>query len=129
MTTNENALTHPTPSEATAVNEIPKVIPRADIYEDDKSFLLFLDLPGVPTEDLSVSIDDGQITVEGMRPSFEEDIPIASEFRSVRYVRSFRVPRGLDSDKVSGELKNGVLRLSLQKPEQLRPKQIEVKVG
>ncbi len=129
MTTNQNALTQPAPSAPTEVKESPQVIPRADIFEDDSSYLLFLDLPGVPNEELSVRVDDGQLTVEGTRPSFDEDTPIASEFRSVRYVRSFRVPRGLDPGKVEAQLKNGVLKLSLQKPEQLRPKQIEVKVG
>ena len=129
MNTNPSSLTQPAPSEPTEVKEIPQVIPRADIFEDDNSYLLFLDLPGVPNEELSVRVDDGQLTVEGTRPTFDEDTPIATEFRSVRYVRSFRVPRGLDPETVEAKLDNGVLKLSLQKPEQLRPKQIEVKVG
>jgi len=98
-------------------------LPPVDIYENKEELLIFADLPGVTREDLRIHFDKGQLTLEG---SVRE---IAADEEPFDYRRTFVVPQGIDAEKISAQLQNGVLRVALPKPAALKPRQIEVKAG
>lgn len=105
----------------------PTVAPPVDIYENDDELLLLADLPGVSNESLHVRIENGELTVEGHWAGKAEGTLIGAGFPAVDYRRSFTVPDGIAADKVSAELKRGVLHIHLPKAEAYRPRQIKVK--
>lgn len=107
----------------------PVVSPAVDIHESPDEVLLVADLPGVEKEDLSIHFEKGQLTIGGSRREIEGKQRISGEFRMADYRRTFLVPQGIDADRISAELKHGVLTVHLPKQESMRPKQIQVKSG
>lgn len=107
--------------------ELYEAIPTVDIYENEDEILLHADMPGVVKEDISVDIDNGTLSISGVRKLKTEGVATYEEFSDVEYVRSFSVPQTIDVEKVEAELKNGVLRLHLPKSEAAKPRQIEIK--
>jgi HSP20 family protein len=99
------------------------VLPAVDVYENKDELLILADLPGVTKENLNVNFAKGQLTVEGRLDTF------APEEEPFDYRRSFAVPQGIDAERISAQLQNGVLRLALPKPAALKPRMIEVKAG
>ena len=99
------------------------VAPAVDIFENKDELLILADLPGVSKEDLSINFDKGQLMLEGRPREF------GPEEEAFDYRRTFVVSQGIDADKISAHLQNGVLRLTLPKPAALKPRQIEVKAG
>ena len=109
--------------------ELYEVTPAVDIYENDNEILLHADMPGVVKEDILVDIDNGTLSISGVRKLETEGSAIYEEFSDVEYVRSFSVPQTTDVEKVEAELKDGVLRLHLPKSEAAKPRQIEIKTA
>ncbi len=109
--------------------QIPTVIPRVDIFENNEEILLYADMPGVAKEDISVHLDNGKLSLTGVRRMEHGGTARMEEFGAVEYRRIFSVPQGIDMDKVNAELKDGVLRLHLPKTEAVKPKQIEIKAA
>lgn len=104
-------------------------IPAVDIYENDNEILLHADMPGVVKEDVSVNIDNGTLSLSGVRKIGTKGLSNWEEFSDVEYVRSFSVPQTIDIEKVEAELKDGVLRLHLPKSEAAKLRQIEIKTA
>ena len=109
--------------------ELPAVAPLVDIYENDDEILMHADMPGVDKNDITVNIDNGKLTLSGVRKLDTAGATLWEEFGSVEYHRTFSVPQSIDVDKVHAELKDGVLRLHLPKSEAARPRQIEIKTA
>jgi HSP20 family molecular chaperone IbpA len=109
--------------------EMYEATPAVDIYENEDKILLHADMPGVVKEDISVDIDNGTLTISGVRRLETEGAATYEEFTDVEYVRSFSVPQTIDVEKVEAELKDGVLRLHLPKSEAAKPRQIEIKTA
>jgi HSP20 family molecular chaperone IbpA len=108
----------------------PSVSPACDVYENNDEILVVADVPGVTAETLDVSLEKGELTVRargGAGP--EAGTPIAAEYRDCDYHRRFAVPGGIDSAKISAELKHGVLWLHLPKSDTFKPRQIAVRAG
>jgi len=99
--------------------------PAVDIYETQEEILMLADMPGVTLEDVGINFEKSQLTLEGRCDCLadEENDP------GFVYVRKFVVPGGIDADKISAELKHGVLTVHLPKHDSLRPRQISVKAG
>ncbi|MGC9943844.1 MAG: Hsp20/alpha crystallin family protein [Verrucomicrobiota bacterium] len=111
---------------------VPEWAPLVDIAEDEKEYLLKIELPEVQKEDVKVTLENGTLTISGERKAEKEEK--TRKFHRVersygRFVRSFTVPDGASAENVKAEFKDGVLRVHLTKSERARPKQIEVKVG
>jgi HSP20 family protein len=103
------------------------LIPSVDIYENTEEILLYADLPGVKKEDISIDLDNGQLTLVGNR-FFEAGKGVQfEEFGSAQFRRVFSVPQGIDLAKVDAELNEGVLKLHLPKSEAVKPRRIEVR--
>jgi len=92
-----------------------------DVFENERGTLILADLPGVAREDLSVALEDEELTIEGRRNLRGE---------TVRLRRRFRVEHdAVDADAVVARLEHGALRLELPKPAERQPRRIEIQVG
>jgi HSP20 family molecular chaperone IbpA len=108
---------------------IPTVTPVVDIYENDDEILLHADMPGVEKDKIAVNVDNGTLTITGVRELETKGVATWEEFGNVEYRRNFSVPQTIDVEKVNAELKDGVLRLHLPKSEAAKPRQIVIKTG
>jgi HSP20 family protein len=107
-------------------------LPPADIAVTDEAVTVVLDVPGVKAEDLDVQLQGDVLTIRGERawPYQAVDGGVRRVERGFgRFERSLRVPAGLDAGAIGAALEDGVLRLTLPKPEQQRPHRIAVEVG
>lgn len=105
------------------------LIPSVDIYENTEEYLLYVDIPGVNREDVSIDLDNGQLTLVGNRYLEKTKGQLMEEFGAAQYRRVFSVPQGIDQSKVDAELTDGVLRLHLPKSEAVKPRKIEIREG
>jgi HSP20 family protein len=105
--------------------------PPVDIYETENELVLKADLPDVKLEDIDVRVENQTLTLKGER-KFEKDDSVTGYHRIERsygaFTRSFTVPPTVDPDKVSAELKNGVLTVRLPKKEAAKPRQVKIEV-
>jgi len=105
-------------------------VPRFDIFESATELLLYGDLPGVAPKDLDVSFENQELTIYGrVAPRHEEVQFLYGEYGIGDFYRSFTVGEKVDVEKISAEMKNGVLVLHLPKVPEAQPKKIEVKAG
>lgn len=107
--------------------ELYEATPAVDIYENEDEILIYADMPGVVKDHISVDIDNGTLSISGVRKLPVTGPVTYEEFSNAKYVRNFSVPQTIDVEKVEAELKNGVLRLHLPKSEAAKPRQIEIK--
>jgi HSP20 family molecular chaperone IbpA len=107
--------------------KLAAVIPSVDIYENSDEILVYADLPGVLKEDISIDLDNGQLTLIGNRYLENNTGLQLEEFSSAQYRRIFSVPQGIDLTKVDAELTEGVLKLHLPKSEAVKPRKIEIR--
>lgn len=104
-------------------------VPVADLTVSERDLVLTLDLPGLTPEDLSIDVQDDQLTVRGERKR-----PQAAEGASYVYAqRPFgafehrvQIPKGTDPDGITASMQNGVLSLIVPKPEPAKPKRIAI---
>jgi HSP20 family protein len=111
--------------------EQPALVPPVDVVEDASGITLYADLPGVPKDKLSVRVDGESLVIEGeigleVAKNLE---PTHVEVSLPRYRRVFTLSKELDPERLSAELKHGVLKLQIQKAEHAKPKRIEVRVA
>src|SRR5918911_5294876 len=90
-------------------------IPAADVYEDEREYLLALDLPGINREGLDVSLDDGRLVIRGDRRGQEGLNARRTERPQGRFVRTFSLPDAVDRAAISADYRDGVLLLHLPK--------------
>ena len=106
--------------------------PPADVLVDEEGVTVHMDLPGVRPEDVEIEVENDVLTVRGTRacpyPGGEGERNVRRIERGFgRFERSLRVPRGLDPDAIQASMSNGVLTLRLPKPEQIKPRRIQVR--
>ena len=87
---------------------------------------LLVDLPGVKSEDVVVELADQVLTISGSRTPVESDEVRRSERPFGSFVRRLTLPKGVDSDKVMAEYKEGVLELRIPKRAEAKPKKIAI---
>ena len=110
---------------------IEEFMPLADIVEKDKEYLIKMDLPEVPKEDVKVTFDDGVLTVRGER-KIEKEAKGDKVHRTERFYgmfeRSFVLPDDVDTSTIRAESKDGVLTIHLPRTahEKVRPRAITV---
>ncbi|GBD36809.1 Spore protein SP21 [bacterium HR36] len=102
--------------------------PRVDVVETADELVLYADLPGVRPEDLDIRYENGELTLHGkVQPRLEKGEFLLREYGVGDFYRTFTIGEEIDSDKISAELKQGVLVLHLPKHEAIKPKRIAVK--
>ena len=109
----------------------PTFTPAVDIFETETGLTLLADMPGVKAKDLDIDLRDDILTLAGEVASPEglDEVDVLREYRTGKYVRQFTLSEAIDQSKISADLKNGVLRLVLQKVEKAVPRKISVKAG
>ena len=106
----------------------PALLPPVDVIEDGEGITLYADLPGVPKERLDVHID-GEVLVIEAEMGLEMPKELAATHVEVslpRYRRVFTLSRELDPERMSAELKHGVLKVRIHKAERAKARRIEV---
>jgi HSP20 family protein len=102
--------------------------PALDLYESGDHFMAVVELPGMHKEDIDISLHDGTLTISGERKRESTNGEAAQ--RTERYVGTFRrsitLPTRVDAGKVSATYENGILKVTLPKAEEAKPKQIQV---
>jgi len=105
--------------------------PPIDVYEDESSFLIKVELPEINRDDVKVSLNENVLSISGER-RVENEEKRENYHRVERtygqFYRSFTLPQNVNVDAINAQFKDGVLRLTLPKKEEAKPKQIEVKV-
>jgi HSP20 family protein len=102
--------------------------PRVDIVATEEECLLLADLPGVKPEDVDVRFENGELVVDGRcAPRHEGANYLMSEYGVGDFYRAFTISEQIDWQKISAELKNGVLTVHLPKAETAKPRKITVK--
>ena len=105
--------------------------PKIDISENEKSIQINAEIPGVPKENLKITLQDNILTIEGEKKkvSEEKDKNYYREERSYgKFKRSFTLPVEVDSDNVDAKFKNGILEIKLDKiqPKEEKERSIEI---
>ena len=107
-------------------------MPRVNIKDTKDDVTLTFELPGMEKKDIKVMVKDDVLTVSGER-SFKseekDDGFVRTEISTGSFSRSFTLPDTVDGEKISADYKNGMLEIKLTKREEVKPKEIEVKVS
>lgn len=92
-------------------------VPDVDIYEQDEKLYLVADVPGISKDDIKVTVDNNLLTLDGQidLSLYEGLKPIYAEYRVGNYYRQFQLGEVIDAEKISAEVNNGVLKLTLPK--------------
>jgi HSP20 family protein len=102
--------------------------PQVDIYETEDALVVSADVPGSSAEDIHTDVRDNLLTLTAQVRTLDERWkPLYREYGMGHYVRQFRLGQQIDQSRISAELKDGVLRLTLPKAEQAKARRIEVK--
>ena len=106
--------------------------PPVDVYEDEHNVTLKIEVPGIDEKDIDVRIENNVLTVHGERKFEKEEKE--ENFRRVErqygsFTRTFTLPNTVDSEKVSANYEKGILKVTLPKRAEAKPKQIKVNVG
>ena len=104
-------------------------VPTADVWETEDEVVYAFDLPGIPEDKISVEFEDGALTVTAERER-EHKVEDGKYFRFERrfgtFSRTIALPQGVTEEHVKAEYRNGVLELHVAKPEQPKPRKIEI---
>lgn len=106
-------------------------VPRVDVTETETEFNIKAELPGFAKKEIDLEVADGVLTLSAEHTEEKEEKKENYHLRERHYgsySRSFRLPEGVDSEKIDAKMENGVLNVILPKREEEKPKKIEVKV-
>ena len=105
--------------------------PAVDIVENENELVVDVELPGIDKKDIKIGVENRVLSVSGER-AFSDEVKEENCHRIERsygnFYRSFTLPTTVDSEKIEAGYENGILRVRLPKREEVKPRQIEVKV-
>jgi HSP20 family protein len=107
-------------------------IPAVDVWETEEEVVYAFDLPGIPEEMISVEFEDGALTVTGERERTQEtddERYYRFERRYGMFTRTIALPPGVGEDAINADYRNGVLEVRVRKPEQPKPRRIQIGSG
>ena len=104
------------------------VAPAVDIYEEDDALIIVADMPGVAREDVSATVENGVLTIEGrVRRSDPQATVLYAEYEPADFRRSFTLGESVSEEGITATLKDGVLTVRLPKAERAKTRKIEVR--
>ena len=107
-------------------------VPPVDIYEDEHSVQLKLEVPGIDEKDLDIKVENNTLTVSGER-KFDKEEKEENFHRVERrygsFSRSFTLPNTVETENIQADYDHGVLKIRLAKRAEAKPKQIKVNIG
>ena len=105
--------------------------PAVDIYEDSQGVTLWADLPGVTKDKLDVKVHDSSLSIEA-----EAVVPTPAnlrlqhaEVRQPHFARTFTLSPDFDTSRIEASLQDGVLKLTIPRRDEARPRRVEVRTG
>jgi HSP20 family protein len=104
-------------------------VPALDVWETENDIVYALDLPGIPEDNISVELDEGALTISAERDRTQEESDerfYRFERRFGTFSRTFGVPQGVSESDITADYNNGVLEVHVKKPEQPKPKRIQI---
>jgi HSP20 family protein len=107
-------------------------VPALDVWETEDAYVYAFDLPGIPEDKISVEFEDGVLTVSAERErteTTEGDKFYRYERRFGSFQRTLGLPQGVKDSDISASYANGVLELRVAKPEEVKPRKIQIGVG
>ena len=119
------------PKPGQPASETQAMLPPVNVTEDSGGITLIADMPGVSKDKLSLQVESDTLTIEG---EVSIDTPSGLDAMHVevglpRYRRVFTLSKELDSEKVSAEFNQGVLKLRIPKAEHAQPRKIAIQVS
>ena len=105
--------------------------PAMDMYQTDGELIVELQVPKVDPKDITVTVEDGVLKVEGGNEEEKEDTAkqyFRREIRRGRFVRMLSLPVHVKEDGAKATFEHGVLKITLPKIEQAKPKAVEIEV-
>ena len=103
--------------------------PAVDLFEREDSLVLKADLPGLSEEDVQIEVRDNVLTISGERKAEFEDKQngyYRVERSFGRFARTLTLPDGVNADAIAASFDNGVLEVTIPKPEERKPRRIEI---
>jgi HSP20 family protein len=104
-------------------------VPAVDVWETEGELVYAFDLPGVPEDRISVEFEDGALILSGERGRTTETSQerfYRFERRFGEFTRTIALPQGVTEESIEADVKDGVLEVHVQKPEQPKPRRIEI---
>ena len=123
-----DTMTERRPDKAEPKRTNPELVPDVDIRETDDIILVMADLPGVAPDQVSVTLEDDHLTLEGVAtvPGLDKHQLVHAEFGTGDFRRAFTLSAEIDRDHIVARIKDGVLRLTLPKVHEARVRKIAV---
>jgi len=103
--------------------------PAVDVREDSDAYVVHVEVPGVPRENLDIAMQDGALLIRGRKESTSQNGD--ARFRRVErsygtFARALQLPRNVDPERISASLNDGVLEVRLPKREEIKPRRISI---
>lgn len=117
--------------------EYGSFLPKVDISEDDKMLYIHAELPGLNKDDFKVTVNEDSLLVIKGSKKIENEVKESGNGRTYHrversygeFTRSFMLPENIKKDSIKAKFEEGVLNLTLEKNEPVKPKEIEVSVS
>src|SRR3954452_22436803 len=106
-------------------------VPTVDVWETDDAVHYAFDLPGVPKDKIAIEVEEGVLTVSATREREQQvdgDRFSRFERRYGSFARTVGLPQGVSEEEIKATYEHGVLEIRAPKPEQPKPKRIEIAV-
>ena len=105
-------------------------VPQFETHEDDNSYQIFAELPGVSKKKLDIEISDGLMVISGEKEKnhTKNDASDYSELSYGKFSRSFKLPDDILSDEISAKMKDGILAVFVPRMEQVKPESKKIKI-
>ena len=103
--------------------------PSADVYEEDAHYVIKAELPGVDRKNIHVDVENNVLVLKGERAEdkeVKEENYYRKEMARGTFQRSFALPEGVNADAIAADYKDGILKITVPKPESKQPKKITV---
>jgi HSP20 family protein len=105
------------------------ITPPVDIYETSDSLVVTADLPGIETTGLDIRVDNNVLTLHGQAHHRMQGDPVYQEYALASFFRQFELSERIEQEKITADLKHGVLTLTLPKVAKAKPRAIAVNVA
>lgn len=103
--------------------------PAVDIYEDENQLVLTAEVPGIDEKDIEIKLEDNTLSIHGER-KMEKETKEENYHRIERaygsFYRSFTLPNYIDQEKIQAEHENGVLKITMPKRPELKPRKVKI---
>ena len=120
------------PASGTATGGARRWVPAMDLVEAEEHFVLRADLPGLDESDVKIEVNENVLTISGER-AYEHDARKDGYYRvergSGQFSRSLTLPDGVDLDAITASFEKGVLEVRVPKPEQRKPRRVQIGIG